>query len=229
MNEEVLEYLKFLHIHNLINVIKIIESIPIYYHTQIRRFITKELHDMESGVFIEKMRLQNLTFIAKYGHNFFFPNLNIEFQTFRVGHYSHDIENELQNLTNSNVFNNAISLRKTHEGKRYIINSYDKEWIVKMFRGADNYRNFLEIVTDKDLNTLHDISYVVSFHNRFANSNNAKIKSFYEENDQNKRQLLVPSLIGLVSWKKDYNTYINSLVTTVINLQKLRNLQSPVF
>src|SRR5215211_1676907 len=143
MNEEILEYLKFLHLHNLVNIIVIIESIPIYYQTQIKRF---SLKDLIETVDHQKMRMQN--------------------------------------LTNSTVFNNAVSSRKQF-AKRYRISEYNKQYLIDMFKGEENYRNFLELVENKDLFFLKDISLAILFHNHYSNGSTSKKSKLYKQNDIN--------------------------------------------
>src|SRR5215207_3075221 len=207
MNLEIMEYLKFLHLHNLVNIIAIIDSIPIYYQTQMKRFSIKDLIEVVNH---EKMRLQNLTYIARHAFNFSFPNFSYDFQTVRRGPYSLDLENELQNLINSAVFNNAVSSRKQF-AKRYKISEYDKEYIIEMFKGEKNYRNFLELVENKDILSLKDISHTISFHNHYNNGSTSKMSKLYRKNDINKYKILHSSLTGLVSHKKDTNAYIKEL------------------
>ena len=225
MNEEILEYLKFLHLHNLVNIVVIIESIPIYYQTQIKRFAIK---DIVECVNLEKMKLQNLTFIAKNAFNFCFPRFKFRFQTLRMGPYSLDIDNELQHLINSEVFNNAVSSRKQY-AKRYKIQNYNKEYIIDMFKGEENYRNFLETVDGKDIFYLADISHAINFHNHYSNGSTSKMSKLYKQNDINKYKILHKSLVGLVTWKKDYNAYIKELIDLVLSLQKQRSLQNLSF
>jgi hypothetical protein len=222
MNEEILEYLKFLHIHDLVNIIAIIESIPIYYQTQIKRFTVK---DVIETVNHQKMRLQNLTYIARNAFNFSFPNFRYDFQTIRMGPYSLDLDNELQNLINSAVFNNAVSSKKQF-AKRYKLSQYDKEYIIDMFKGEENYRNFLELVENKDLLYLKDIAHAISFHNHYSNGSTSKKSVLYKQNDINKYKILHISLSGLVAHKKDNNAYIKELIDIVLNLQRLQNLQN---
>src|SRR5215211_3778068 len=181
MNEEILEYLKFLHLHNLVNIIVIIESIPIYYQTQIKRF---SLKDLIETVDHQKMRMQNLTYIAKNAFSFSFPNFSYNFQTVRLGPYSIDLDNELQNLINSTVFNNAVSSRKQF-AKRYRISEYNKQYLIDMFKGEENYRNFLELVENKDLFFLKDISLAILFHNHYSNGSTSKKSKLYKQNDIN--------------------------------------------
>lgn len=225
MDVEFLEYLKFLHLHGLVDIITIIESVPIYYQTQVRRIIEK--NNNYDSVVLEKLKLQNLTYIAKYGFDFGFTKFNFEFQTHRVGPYSLDIENELQNIVNSDVFNNAVSSARQF-AKRYRIKSYDKEMIINMFKTPNNYRHFLEIAENKDVLHLADISHTLFFHNRIQTS--AKSKAGKNTN-RYKNKKLAQVLKNVVSWKKDYNTYINNLVKLAlvisdINQQQERSLQN---
>lgn len=224
MNDELLEYLKFLHLHNLIDIVTIIDSIPIYYHTQIKE--SKPVD--ESNVIHQKMRLQNLTYIAHNGFNLSFPSFKFQFQTVRLGPYSHDIENELQNLINSTIFNNAVS-SPSKLSKRYIINSYDKSAIMNMFRGSENYHRFLNTVDNCDIFSLRDIAHTISFHNHFANGSTSRIARLYKENDIYKYKILHQSLTGIVTFKKDYNGYIKNLIDLVLSLQKSQNSQNLFF
>ena len=175
------------------------------------------------------MRLQNLTYIAKHCFNLSFPNFQFEFQTVRMGPFSLDIENELQNLINSEVFNNAVSWKK-QLAKRYKIADYDKEFVVSLFKGEDNYRDFLNVAENKDIFVLKDISLVVFFHNHIVyNGTSKRIKSYYTKNDRYKYKILYNYLDGLVSWKKDYNAYIKELVDFLINQLKSQNFQNLSF
>lgn len=235
MNTEILEYLKFLHIHNLVDIIAIIESIPIYYQTQIKKFtlspatVASEIAK-KNDVIIQKMRLQNLTYIAANCFSFSFPNFKFDFQTFRMGPYSIDLENELQNLISSEVFNNAVSSKKQLLTRRYMIKDYNKDAIIDMFKGPDNYRNFLNTVDSKDIFLLQDISLALLFHNHILQNGVAKkIKILYTKNDINKYKILYNFLRGAVSFKKDYNAYIKELIDLVISLQQERNLQNLSF
>ena len=225
MNLELMEYLKFLHIHSLVDIITIIESIPIYYQTQIRNTIKKTNH--VEDVIHQKMRLQNLTYIAKHAFNFSFPRFKFDFQTFRMGPFSLDIENELQNLVNSEVFNNAVSSRKQYD-KRYRIQSYNKDMIIDMFKGLKNYRSFLETVENRDIFCLRDIALSIFFHNHYTTNKTSKMYKFYTKNDINKYKILYQALKGVVSHKIDSNAYIKDLVDIVllINLQQEQSLQS---
>lgn len=225
MNEEILEYLKFLHIHNLVNIIIIIESIPIYYQTQIKRF---SIRDLIESVNLQKMRLQNLTYIARHGYNFSFPHFKFDFQTIRIGPYSLDMDNELQHLINSDVFNNAVSSKKQY-AKRYKIADYNKECIISMFKGEENYRRFLETVDGKDILDLRDISLAIFFHNHYTRNRTSKKCKLYAKNDINKHKLLYSSLKGVVTWKKDYNAHIKELIDYVLSLRLQQNLQNLSF
>jgi hypothetical protein len=108
-----------------------------------------------------------------------------------------------------------------------MIHSYDKQQIIDMFKGADNYRTFLEIVENKDIFSLRDISLALLFHNHiFSDTKPANGKA---KNDMYKHKVLYSSLKGVVSWKKDYNAYIKELVdliSSLVNLQKVRSLQN---
>ena len=86
MNLELLEYLKFLHLHNLVDIISIIDSIPIYYQTQIKKYADPSIIE---NINHQKHRLQNLTYIAKHLYSFSFPNFVFDFQTWRVGSVTH--------------------------------------------------------------------------------------------------------------------------------------------
>ena len=218
MNLELLEYLKFLHLHNLVDIISIIDSIPIYYQTQIRKYAINDL----DNIVHQKMRLQNLTYIAKNLYNFSFPNFVFDFQTWRVGPYSLDLDNGLQNLIYSDVFNNAISSRKTL-AKRYKITSYDKDFLISMFKDVDNYRNFLELVDGKDIYFLKDVSLVIFFHNHTIHNHIARKYRRYIKTEKGRNKLLQILLKGLISWKNNYNEYVEEL----INLLPQRNLQNP--
>ena len=225
MNEEILEYLKFLHIHNLVNIVIIIESIPIYYQTQIKRFSQKDLIE---SVNLQKMRLQNLTYIARNAFNFSFPNFKFDYQTIRIGPYSLDLDNELQHLINSEVFNNAVSSRKQF-AKRYKIADYNKEYIIDMFKGEENYRSFLELVDGKDILDLRDISHAIFFHNHYTRNKTSKIGRLYTKNDINKYKILYSSLKSVVTWKKDNNAHIKELIDLVLSLRLQQNLQNLSF
>lgn len=226
MDKEILEYLKFLHLHGLVDIITIIDSIPIYYQTQMKSFKPKNHHDL---VFHQKMRLQALTFIAKQGFCFSFPTFRFDFQTYRVGPFSLDIENELLNLINSEIFNNAVSTRKD-TSKRYPINAYNKEELIEMFKGESNYRTFLEISENKDLYTLRDIGLVIEFHNLYTNHGNVDTRKLYGKSDINKYKLLYSSLKDIVTFKINSHTYIKNLIDMVFfSLQKGQNLQNLSF
>ena len=186
MNLELLEYLKFLHLHNLVDIISIIDSIPIYYQTQIKKYTNPKTIE---NINHQKMRLQNLTYIAKHLYCFSFPNFTFDFQTWRVGPYSLDLDNGLQNLIYSDVFNNAISSRKSF-AKRYKITEYDKEFLINMFKDADNYRNFLSLVGDKDIYYLKDISLTIFFHNHCSHNNIAKKYKPYTKTQKGMSKLL---------------------------------------
>ena len=209
MNLELLEYLKFLHLHNLVDIIAIIDSIPIYYQTQIKKYTDPRTIE---NINHQKMRLQNLTYIAKHLYNFSFPNFVFDFQTWRVGPYSLDLDNGLQNLIYSDVFNNAISSRKTF-AKRYKITDYDKEFIINMFKDADNYRNFLSLVDGKDIFHLKDISLVLYWHNHCNHNNIAKKYKPYTKTQKGINKLLQILLKDLISFK-----YNNEYVEQLINL-----------
>jgi hypothetical protein len=227
MNVEIMEYLKFLHLHNLVDIIAIIESIPIYYQTQIKKYGPSKT-DIEQNTILQKMRLQNITYIASKCFHLSFPNFKFDFQTVRMGPFSLDIENELLNLINSEVFNNAVSSKK-QLSKRYKIASYDKEFIIEMFKGEDNYRDFLSTVDNKDIFLLKDIALAILFHNHIMyNGTSTHVKSFYIKDDRYKYKILYHYLGGLVTWKKDYNAYIKELVDLVLNLiqQKSKSLQN---
>jgi len=217
MNLELLEYLKFLHLHDLVDIISIIDSIPIFYQTQVRKYADNDIEN----IIHQKMRLQNLTYIAKHLYNFSFPNFVFDFQTWRVGPYSLDIDNGLQNLIYSDVFNNAISSRKTF-AKRYKINEYDKTFIVSMFKDVDNYHNFLALVNGKDIYFLKDVSLVIFFHNHTSHNHIAKKYRRYIKTEKGRRKLLQILLRGLISWKNNYNEYVEEL----INLLPERNSQN---
>lgn len=224
MNLELLEYLKFLHIHNLVDIITIIESIPIYYQTQVRRIIIKNNieNNGNANIINQKMKLHNITYIARHGFNFSFPKFKFDFQTYRMGPFSLDIDNELQNLVNSEIFNNAVSSKKQY-AKRYMINEYDKEAIISMFKGPENYRSFLETVENRDIYFLKDISYTLLFHNYYTNNSTSRMYRLYIKNDRNKYKLLKTSLKGLVSWKKyNMDTYIKELIGVVLDINQLR-------
>ena len=226
MNLELLEYLKFLHLHNLVDIITIIDSIPIYYQTQIRKYADTSLDNINH----QKMRLQNLTYIAKHIYNFSFPNFVFDFQTWRVGPFSLDLENGLQNLIYSDVFNNAISSRKTF-AKRYKINEYDKAYIISMFKDADNYLNFLSLVDGKDIFHLKDISLLIFFRHHCSHNNISRKYRVYTKTATGMNKLLRIVLRGLTH--KD-NEYVEELInllpqgfdTTTTNLLPQQNLQN---
>lgn len=223
MNVEILEYLKFLHLHNLVDIISIIESIPIYYQTQIKKYGSSN-NNSRDNVVIQKMKLQNLTYIARHCFSLSFPNFNFEYQTIRMGLFSLDIENELQNLINSDVFNNAVSSKK-QLAKRYKIADYDKQFIISLFKGEDNYREFLKTVDNMDIHTLKDISLAVFFHNQIMyNGTSKRLKRMYTKNDLNKYKILYSFLKNAVSYKKDYDGYIKNLIDVIISLQTTQSL-----
>lgn len=223
LNYELAEYLKFLHLHNLVDIISIIESIPIYYQTQIKKFNNHDFYFPMEKVNMEKNRLQNLTYIAQKLYDFELPNFRIDFQTVRFGPFSLDIENELQNLIYSDVFNNAISSKKTFY-KRYKITEYDKDFIVICFSGLDNYRNFLNLVSDRDIFFLRDISLLTDFHN-YYNDCNSRIYRFYIANDRNKYKILSNSLKDLTC-RKNKNQYILNLIDLFFILLRVQSLQN---
>ncbi len=213
MNLELLEYLKFLHLHNLVDIISIIDSIPIYYQTQIRKYA---INDLEN-IIHQKMRLQNLTYIAKHLFNFSFPNFVFDFQTWRVGPYSLDLDNGLQNLIYSDVFNNAISSRKTF-AKRYKINDYDKAFLIQMFKDADNYRNFLALVDGKDIFYLKDISLVLYFQRHCSRNNIARKYRAYTKTARGMNKLLRLLLRGLTRTNNEYVEELINLIPNTIQL-----------
>lgn len=212
MNHELAEYLKFLHIHNLVDIISIIDSIPIYYQTQIKKY--NHCNSLEN-VNREKMRLQNLTYIAKHLYNFSFPNFNFNFQTWRFGPFSMDIENEIQNLIYSDIFNNAISSKKTF-AKRYKIDDYDKDYLISCFGDVNNYRNFLGLVSDKNIYFLKDICLVIELHNHYNNPD-SKIYRLYISSDINKYKILEDGLEGLIACRN--KEYVRELIELFTRLQ----------
>jgi hypothetical protein len=220
MNIELLEYMKFLHLHNLVDIISIIESIPIFYQTQIKKYggnVTNHNNDFEY-IKLQKLRLQNLTFIAQKICKFNFPSFCINYQTWRLGPYSLDLENECNNLIYSDVFNNAISSKKTFI-KRYNIMDYDKKYIVKMFKHLFYYRKFLSLVEGKDVKTLRDIAMVAYFHSIYSNGHAPpQMHRYYVRSFANKHRLLKYSLRGLVSNKKEYEKYICELIDLYFSL-----------
>jgi hypothetical protein len=216
MNIELLEYMKFLHLHNLVDIISIIESIPIYYQTQIKKYGGADFehhHKDFEYIKLQKLRLHNLTYIAQKLFKFHFPSFSIDYQTWRNGPYSLDLDNECNNLIYSDVFNNAISSKKTF-GKRYNIIEYDKKYVVDLFNhNINNYRKFLELVDGKDVKSLRDISFVAYFHGIYINGHAPpQLHRFYVRSFANKYKLLRYSLKGLVSNKKDYENYILYLI-----------------
>ena len=232
MNLELLEYVKFLHLHNLVDIISIIESIPIYYQTQIKKYGSSSIgsssdyaqkHDKEENIEyikVQKLRLQNLTYIAQNIFNLKFPpDFKIEYQTWRMGPYSLDLENECNNLIYSDVFNNAISSKKTI-AKRYNITDYDKKTIIRMFKHVNNYRRFLGLVNDKDIKYLKDISTITFFHNFYINNMYAPPHRhrYYVRSFANKYKLLRFSLLGIISNKKDLENYISELIDVYFSL-----------
>jgi len=222
LNMELAEFLKFLHIHNLVDIISIIESIPIYYQTQIKKY--NNIYSKIDNVNLQKMRLQNLAYIAKNLYNFSFPSFKFDFQTWRIGPFSLDIENELQNLIYSDIFNNAISSKKTF-AKRYRITEYDKKYIIDCFGGSqNNYINFLNLVSDKNIYFLKDICLLIDFHNHHNNPT-SKIYRVYISSDINKQKILEDSLDGLTCRKKNYIKKIIDVYFEVILLQS-GNLQN---
>lgn len=219
MNLELLEYLKFLHLHNLVDIISIIDSIPIYYQTQIRKYAINDIDNINH----QKHRLQNLTYIAKHLYCFSFPNFVFDFQTWRVGPYSLDLDNGLQNLIYSDVFNNAISSRKTF-AKRYKITDYDKVFLISMFKDADNYRNFLALVDGKDIFHLKDISLVLFWRNHCSRNNIAKKYKPYTKTEKGMNKLLRLLLRGLTR-NKD-NEYVEELINVSQQLVQSSQNQS---
>lgn len=242
MDYELLEYIKFLHLHGLVDVIPIIESIPIFYQTQIKKFNINNVNDVESVnnnsneridngrfnitksdeyVSHQKYRLQNLTFIACKLLGFKFKDINMDFPTWRIGPFSPNLENECNNLIYSNIFNNAISSKKTF-AKRYNIASYDKPLIITNFSNVERYRDFLSIVENKHLKQLSDLAIAIDFHLYFSNPMfNSKKHLFYKKSIENKVRLIRKSLRGLVSWHPDriiYENYINELIFIVFKL-----------
>jgi hypothetical protein len=216
MNVELLEYMKFLHLHNLVDIISIIESIPIYYQTQIKKYgggdVTASNKKDHEYIKLQKLRLQNLTFIAQKICKFNFPSFTINYQTWRIGPYSLDLENECNNLIYSDVFNNAISSKKTFT-KRYNIIDYDKKYVVSMFKHLWYYRKFLGLVEGKDIQSLRDLAMVAYFHSIYSNGHAPPhMHRYYVRSFANKFKLLKYSLQGLVSNKKDYENYICELI-----------------
>lgn len=229
MNVELLEYMKFLHLHNLVDIISIIESIPIYYQTQIKKYGGLDSTSLQRKDYeyikLQKLRLQNLTFIAQKLFKFKFPSFNIEYQTWRLGPYSLDLDNECNNLIYSDVFNNAISSKKTY-GKRYNIIDYDKKYVIDMFgSNVNNYRKFLNLVEGKDLAYLKDMAFVAYFHSYYANGHGAHPSKhrYYVRSFANKQKLLRYSLRELVSYKKDLESYIDELIHIYFRLRALIN------
>jgi hypothetical protein len=220
MNLELLEYLKFLHLHNLVDIISIIDSIPIYYQTQIRKYAINDIENINH----QKHRLQNLTYIAKHLYCFSFPNFVFDFQTWRVGPYSLDLDNGLQNLIYSDVFNNAISSRKTF-AKRYKITDYDKQFMIQMFKDADNYRNFLALVDGKDIYYLKDISLVVYWNNHCSHNNIARKYKPYTKTRKGMNKLLRLLLKGLTRRNND-NEYVEELINLLPNQFSQQQVQS---
>jgi hypothetical protein len=198
MNLELLEYIKFVHIHNLVDIIAIIDSIPIYYQTQVRKYSIPDI----DRVNLQKMKLQNLTYIAHNLFEFSFPNFIINFQTWRVGPYSLDLDNGIQNLIYSEIFNNAISSRKTFS-KRYKLSDYDKEYLIEMFKGHDNYRNFLSLVDGRDIYFLKDISLLI-YLQKYIYHCGVEASNIYST------KILKDAVKGMVSYNND--EYIQGLI-----------------
>ena len=128
--------------------------------------------------------------------------------------YSLDLDNGLQNLIYSDVFNNAISSRKTF-AKRYKINEYDKAFLISMFKDADNYRNFLALVDGKDIYYLKDISLVLFWSNHVGHNNIARKYKHYTKTPRGMSKLLQILLKGLISLENKHNNieYVEGLIS----------------
>lgn len=217
MNPELLEFLKFLHLHNLVDIIPIIESIPLYYETQIKKF---KVDCDPDYVFLQQCKIQNYAYIAYNLFHFRFKNVNVDFCTWRIGPYSINLENETRNIIFSHIFNNAISSKKTIE-RRYDIKDYDKELIIELFDKHDNYRDFLFFVNNKNLNFLKDISTTLWYHNHHNNKENgSNLYDEYTSNYSNKVKILKKALKGVATWKygqKEYDEYITKLIRLCFN------------
>ena len=213
MNPELLEFLKFLHLHNLVDIIPIIESIPLYYETQIKKF---KVDFDEDYVFLQQCKIQNYVYIAYNLFHFQFRDVNVDFCTWRIGPHSLNLENEIRNIIFSQIFNNAISSQKTIE-RRYDIKDYDKDLLIQLFDRVENYRSFLFFINNKPLNFLKDISTTLWYHNHHSNKeNNSNLHDEYSSSYSNKMKILRKALKGIATWKygqKEYDEYISKLIT----------------